>query len=158
MVLLFVHKRQRCGPHSMRGSRKYLKGEGVQLGVFCCYFLLMERDRVCLQLKLDHHRLASETPFNGASLTGRYWPNVEYWLGSFVTFQGRPWPVFLRNSIALGFSRVGGGTGPNQAPPLRIRACIHHRTLTPFLDSCGSKLPRSGLVSSSDNLECIMIQ
>ena len=36
--------------------------------------------------KAGHHRPISETPFNGVSLAGLWWPNIECWLGSFVIF------------------------------------------------------------------------
>ena len=37
---------------------------------------------------------------NGVSLTCRWWPNIECWLGGFVIFRGS-WPALLRNPICL---------------------------------------------------------
>ena len=57
--------------------------------------------------------------FNGVSLEGRWWPNIEYWLVSFVIFQG------IRTSIAQKpyiFEIFSGGSGP-PVPPFWIRAC-----------------------------------
>ena len=45
---------------------------------------------------------------NGISLVGRWWPNIECWLGSFVIFRGSG-PVLLRNHIFLWFFM---GSGP----------------------------------------------
>ena len=41
-----------------------------------------------MPLLMGNHRPASETSFNGVSMVGRRWPNIECWLGSFVSFQG----------------------------------------------------------------------
>ena len=43
-------------------------------------------------LPLSYH---SKARYHGVSLAGRWWPNIECWLGSFVIFQG------LRTSIAM---------------------------------------------------------
>ena len=53
---------------------------------------------------------------NGVSLAGRWWPNNECWLGSFVIFSG-PGPILLGNPIFCDFSGGGGGSGPLPPPP-----------------------------------------
>ena len=55
-------------------------------------------------LKPGHHWPTSETPLNGVSLTCRWWPNIEYCLGSFVIFSGI-WISIAKNHIFLWFSR-----------------------------------------------------
>ena len=50
---------------------------------------------------------------NGVSLAGRWWPNIECWLGSFVVFRGSG-PVLQRNPIFCDFK---GGPGPLPPPP-----------------------------------------
>ena len=77
-------------------------------------------ERIQISLKVGHHRPASEAPLNGVSLACRWWPNVEWWLGSFENFRGSG-SVLLRKSIFLWFSRGGGG-GPDLLSPLWIRA------------------------------------
>ena len=39
--------------------------------IFCFVLKLMRTERIKIPLKADHHRSASETPFNGVSLAGR---------------------------------------------------------------------------------------
>ena len=54
----------------------------------------MSGERIQIPLKAGHHRPASATPFNGVSLAGRWWPNIECWHGTFVIWQE------IRTSIA----------------------------------------------------------
>ena len=79
--------------------------EGVQIWQRCFSWWGV-RNQIQIPLKADHHRPASETPLNGVSLAGWWWPNSECWLGSFVIF---PWDPY--NHIALWFSS-GWGSGP----------------------------------------------
>ena len=68
----------------------------------------MEGGWIQIPLKADHHGPTSETPLNGVTLACGWWPNIEYWLGSFVIFRGSG-PVLLRNPIFFcDFSRRRG--------------------------------------------------
>ena len=60
---------------------------------------------------------------NGVSLVGRWWPNIEWWIGSLVILRGSG-PVLLRNPIFLSFSR--GVRIP--CPLLWIRTWISGKT------------------------------
>ena len=54
--------------------------------------------------------------WNGVSLAGRWWPNIECWLCSFVLFQGNKETLYFCN-----FAEGGGGggwSGPPLTPPL----------------------------------------
>ena len=60
----------------------------------------------------------------GVLMAGRWWPNIDCWLGIFVIFQG------IRTSIAkksyfCDFSGGGGGRDPLSHPPLWIRAWVN---------------------------------
>ena len=48
---------------------------------------------------------------NGVSLEGRWWPNIEYWLGSFVVLQGIQTSI-VKNPYILVIFRGGGGPDP----------------------------------------------
>ena len=66
------------------------------------------------QLKLGHHRPASETPLNDILLACSWRPNLECWLGSFVIFKEFA-PVLLWNPIFLWLFREWGSGIPS--PP-----------------------------------------
>ena len=85
--------------------------EGVQLWQrnFLFYFMLMIGGWSKISLKAGHHRPTSETPLNGVSLACRRWPNIEYWVGSFVIFQGT-WTSIDNESF------IFGGRGPLPLP------------------------------------------
>ena len=55
-----------------------------------------------------------------SSLVGRWWPNIEFWIGSFVILRGSG-PVLLRNPIFFVIFQEGGGLDP--LSPLWIRTC-----------------------------------
>ena len=57
---------------------------------------------------------------NGVSLACRWWPYIEWWLGSFVIFRGSG-PVLLRKPIFCDFSGGGGGGSGPPVPPLDPR-------------------------------------
>ena len=67
----------------MRGFSKFCQ-RGPTLWFF---FLLMMGEWIQIPLWAGHHQSASGH-LNGVSLAGRWWPNIERWLGSFVIFQG----------------------------------------------------------------------
>ena len=80
------------------------RGGGPTLTAFVLVSL-MNGKTIQIPLKAGHHRHANEkpvkraiigppAPFNGVSLAGRLWFNIEGWLGSFLIFQG------IRTSIA----------------------------------------------------------
>ena len=54
---------------------------------------------------------------NGVLLAGRWWSNIECWLGSFVMRSG---PVLLRNPIFLRSCQGGGGEVPPLDPRMRL--------------------------------------
>ena len=61
---------------------------------------------------------SSARQWNGVSVAGRWWPNIECWFGSFVIFQGIRTNIAKKPYIFVIFQ--GGGTDP--CPPLWIRA------------------------------------
>ena len=67
--------------------------------------------KIQIALKAGHHRPASETPLDGVSLAGRWWPNIKCWLGSFVIFQGVRTSIARKPYIFVIF-QGGGGSGP----------------------------------------------
>ena len=92
----------------------FFKG-GPTLRMF--FFSLFFNNWIQIPLKSGHHRPASQTSLNAVSLVCRWWPNMEYWLGSFVIFQG------IRTSIAkkLYIFVIFQGGGDTLSPPLWIR-------------------------------------
>ena len=67
-------------------------------------------------LQAGHHRVASEMPFKGqsVSLAFQWWPNIEYWHGSFIIFQGN-WTSIAKKQYFYVFQ---GGSGlPTPLPP-----------------------------------------
>ena len=91
----------------MRGSRKFCqRGSNFDHVFFFCLFSV-DKGRE------DSNTAISGPPhhLNGVSLTGRWWPNTECWLCSFVVSQGSK-PVLLRNPIFLRFFRSGTWTPP----------------------------------------------
>ena len=61
---------------------------------------------------------------NGVSLAGRWWPNIECWISSFVIFQGIQASIATKPFIFVIFQRGGGGGGRS---PLWIRAWLCQR-------------------------------
>ena len=53
----------------------------------------------------------SSAHLNGVLPTCRRWPNIEFWLGSFVIFSGSG-PILLGNPIFMIFQGGGGGKDP----------------------------------------------
>ena len=92
----------------MRGSRKFCQRES-NFATFCFWGSK-------IALKAGHHH------FNGVSLAGDWWPNIECWLGNF----GFPWirTSCAKKTIFLWFSSGGSGP-PCPFPPL------HTHTLDP---------------------------
>ena len=68
-----------------------------------------------------HHRLTSEMPFKWCLQARRWWPNIEWWLGSFVIFGGSG-PVLPRNSIFLWFLRPPCPPPPPLDPPMSLNS------------------------------------
>ena len=81
-----------------------------------------------IPLCAGHHRPASEI-----SLAGRWWPNIECWLGNFVVYR-RSVPVLVRNSIFLS----GWGSGPTVPPSGSAHAGLR---------LCCNKSPKTVLLS-----------
>ena len=88
------------------------------------FFLVMRWERVQIALKAGHHRFTCGTPFKWrfVSLAGRWWPNFEYWLGSFVLFHRIRTSTYKIPYIYCHF-QVGGG-GRTRCPLLWISPCI----------------------------------
>ena len=114
----------------MRGPRKFCQRWSYFDNVFFSFFFslfffsffsffsLMRGRKDPNTTISGHQRPASETPFNGVPLAGRYGPNIECWIDSFVILRGSG-PELLSNPIFLKFSRGGGGGGggPDPLPP-----------------------------------------
>ena len=65
----------------MRGSRKFCQGDPTLFSI--------RGKRIQIALKAGHQRPPAKRHFNGVSLAGRRWPNIECWLGSFfLLFRG----------------------------------------------------------------------
>ena len=74
----------------MRGSRKFCqRGPNFNFLFFLIYFF-MRVGRIQIPLLAGHQRPASESHSNGVSLAGRWWPNTECWLVSFMVLTGDP--------------------------------------------------------------------
>ena len=87
--------------------------EGVQL--WQRFFFLMRGKRI--QKKRAIIGPPAKRHLNGVSLAGRWWPNMEFWLCSFVIFRGST-PVLIRNPLFLWFSGGKGVRPPAPPPPL----------------------------------------
>ena len=81
---------------------------------FFSFFSSWRENGSKVPLRAGHHRPTSETPLNGVSLACRWWPNIEFWLGSFVIFQGI-WASIAKKPIFLWF--FTGVSGPHAPPP-----------------------------------------
>ena len=94
----------------MHGSRKFCQMGQLNSDVFAVVFKSADegRERILVPLKADHHRPARETPLNGVSLAGRWWPSIECWLGSFVIFQGI-WTTIAKEPYSFVIVQEGGG-------------------------------------------------
>ena len=69
---------------------------------------MLRGERIVIPLKAGHNWPASETPFKWRFAGWPIMANVEWWLGSFVIFQGiRTNPIALLSFFFL----VGGGAG-----------------------------------------------
>ena len=101
---------------------------------------------ICLNLRILPLSYHSKARYHGVSLAGRWWPNIECWLGSFVIFK------LIRTSIAMKpyiFVIYTGGGGPDPLSPLWIRPWV------PLILRRGL-LSYSGQASSTfhDNIRC----
>ena len=75
-----------CEYVGMRGSRKFCQ-RGSKIDGF--FLSLMRVGRI----QIPHYKRAINGPsakrhLNGVSLAGRWWPNIECWIGSFVILRG----------------------------------------------------------------------
>ena len=86
----------------MRGSRKLCQRGSNSDNVF--FFFLMRGKRIQISLQAGHHRR-----LNGVSLAGRWWPNIECWLCSFVIFQGIQTSIAKKPYIFVIFQVEGSG-------------------------------------------------
>ena len=73
----------------MRGSRKFCQ-RGSNKVFFCCFFSLWGEGGSRCQYKQALIGSPAKRHWNGVSLACRWLPNIEFWLGSFVNFQGIP--------------------------------------------------------------------
>ena len=55
---------------------------------------------------------------NGVSLAGLWWPNIEFFLGSFMIFQGIWTSIAMKPNIFVIFQGGGGGGPDPWSPPL----------------------------------------
>ena len=102
--------------HIMRGSRKFCQMGSKFDNVFFSFFV----DEGVEDPKV-HYKWAIIGPLakrnlDGVSLAGRWWPNIDCWLASFVIFQR------IRTSIAIKpdiFVIFQGGSKP-LSPPLAL--------------------------------------
>ena len=83
----------------MRGSKKYCQ-RGSNFDVFFLVDEGREDKRAFIGTPPKRHLI-------GASLAGRVWPNIEYWLGSFVIFRGSR-QVLLKKPMVF-FCNLSGG-------------------------------------------------
>ena len=91
--------------NSMRGSTKFCQGGGGGVQHWQRFFSCWDGERIEIAIKSG--------PSSGVSLACRYWPTIEFWLGSFVIFRGSG-SILLGNPIFPDFS---GGWG--SVPPVR---------------------------------------
>ena len=54
--------------------------KGLSEGAQLSQLLFDESIQIHVPLEAGHYRPASETPLNGVSLAGEWWPNIECWL------------------------------------------------------------------------------
>ena len=109
----------------MRGSRKFCqRGSNFDTFFFFFFFFWGGGEIRGVEGSRYHYKRAFIGPpakrhFNGVSLAGRYRPDIECWLFSFVIFQG------IRTSIAKEpyICMIVQASGPPAPSPLWIRAC-----------------------------------
>ena len=99
---------------AMRGSRKFCQRGSSSDNVF------MRGEMIQIALTACHHRPVSKRHLNGVSLAGRWWPYIEFWLGSFVIFQGIRTSIAIKNPI---FLRVFSGSRPHAHPSGSAHNC-----------------------------------
>ena len=101
--------------------QKVLSEEVLQLWRFFLFFILdwWGEEGSKYRLVGHQHGPLAKRHLNGVSLAGRWWPNMECWIGSFVIFQR------IRTSIAKEpyIFVIFQGWGPDPLSPLWIRAC-----------------------------------
>ena len=102
----------------MRGSRKFCQ-RGSNIGIFL-FDEGMENINTAIS---EHHRPARETPSKLRFVGMLVRPNIEYWLGSFVNFQGKLTPVFLPLIFVI-FRRGGPDPLPPTPHPLNLRMVV----------------------------------
>ena len=105
--------------YSMRGSRKFCQRGSKFDNVFFSWW----GDRGSKY----HYKWAIIGPpvkrhLNDVSLVGRWWPNIECWLGIFVIFRGIRTSIAKKPNIFVIFQ--GGGGFRTPCRPLWIRPCI----------------------------------
>ena len=111
----------------MRGSRKFCQ-RGSKFDISFYFFLVddgIEDPNITINWPssarqrnaiLMFRYCRNKVHYNGVSLAGRRWPNIECWLGSFVIFQVGSEPVLLRKPMFFVIFQ-GGGSGPPAPPP-----------------------------------------
>ena len=72
---------------------------------FCFPILVDEGVRIQMSIKWVIISPPEKWHLNGVSLAGRWWPNIECWLGSFVIFQGTRTSIVKKLYIVCVFFR-----------------------------------------------------
>ena len=85
-------------------------------GTCAFFFSLVDEGREDPNAIISGPSLARQQ--NSISLVGRWWPNIECWLGSFVVLQGIRTSVAKKPYIFCDFSGGGGGVQTPPPPPL----------------------------------------
>ena len=97
----------------MRGSRMFCQRGSKSDKGFFVFFMLMRGERIQIPLK-----------------AGRWWPNIECWLGSFVIFHKIRTSISKKPYIFVIFQGLGA---PKPLSPLWIRPCFHTVSPEPLL-------------------------
>ena len=141
----------------MCGSRKFCQ-RGTPLTTIYSFILLFLVWWGEEWSKYHYKRAINGPPakrhLNGVSLAGRWWSNIECWIGSFVVLRGSG-PVLLRNPLFLYFP---GGSRP--PVPLWIRTWMksHYRNKHCFLMLKGPSSQTMALKKPLDHLRTYHIQ
>ena len=99
------HCQRSFGPVYMHGSKKfYQRGPTLPTFFFLCLFCREERRSKYHNMRANIGPPAKRH-LNGVSLTCRWLPNIERWLGSLVLFQGIRTSIAMKPHIFLIFQR-----------------------------------------------------
>ena len=100
----------------MRESRKFCQGGGgIQLFFFTFFlnfFPWWGKERIQIPLKRAISAPPAKRQLHGVMLAGRWWPNIEWLLGSFVIFQGIRTIIAKKPYLLVIFQRGGWSRPP----------------------------------------------